>query len=118
MDQQPESAKRRFSFEPRHEIVGQRDPLEGGAEDELAGVEDERAVLVDLDQLGEVLLVLLRVDVGRRVVAEHAEVAVDVEVDRRRLHRVVAEGLDDDAPGLERFPDGDIRQDHGGEPSD
>ena len=79
-------------------------------------MEDERAVLADLDQLGEVFLVLLRVDVRRRVVAEHAEVAVDVEVDRRRLDRVVAERVDDDATGRELFPDGDVGQDHGGEP--
>ena len=80
-----------LALEPRDEVVGERDPLERRAEHELAGVEDERAVVADLDQLGEVLLRLLRVDVGRRVVAEDAEVAVDVEVDRRRLHAAVVE---------------------------
>ena len=85
VDEEAEPAKTALSLEPRHEIVGQRDALERGAEHELAGVEDERAVVADLDQLGEILLVLLRVDVGRGVVAEHAEVAVDVQVDRRRL---------------------------------
>ena len=78
----------------------------------------KRAVVVDLDQLGEVFLVLLRVDVGRGVVAEHAEVAVDVQVDRRRLHGLVAQRLDHDATGRELLPDGDVGQDHGGEPID
>ena len=41
------------------------------------GVEDEGAVVADLDQLGEVLLVLLRVDEAGGVVAEDAEVAVE-----------------------------------------
>ena len=52
----PNRPRHDFALEPRDEIVGQRDALEGGAEHELAGVQDERAVVADLDQLGEVFL--------------------------------------------------------------
>ena len=85
VDEQAEPAERALPLEPGDEVVGERDPLQRRAEHELARVEDERAVVADLDELGEVLLRLLRVDERRRVVAEHAEVAVDVQVDRRRL---------------------------------
>ena len=61
--------------------------LERRAEHELAGVEDERLVAVDLDQLGQVLLGLLDVDERVAGVAEDAEVAVDAHVDARRLEQ-------------------------------
>ena len=116
VDEEAEAAERRLSLEPRHQVVRQRHAFEGGAEHELAGMEDERAAFGDLDQLGEVLLGLLRVDVRRRVVAEDAEQRVDVQVDRGRLDRVVAQRLDHDATGRQLLADGDVRQDHGGEP--
>ena len=116
VDEEPEAAQRALALQPRYEVVRQRYAFESGAEHELAGVEDERTSLTHLDQLGEVFLMLLGVDVGRGVVAEDAEVAVDVEVDRRRLHRLVAQRVDHDATGRELLPDGDVRQDHGGEP--
>ena len=84
--EQPEASERRLAVEAGDDVVGDRHHLERGAEHELAGMEDEATVVGDLDELGEVLLRLLRIDEGRRVVAEHAEVAVDPQVDRRRLH--------------------------------
>ena len=88
--------------------VGQGHPLEGRAQDELAGVEDQGLALGDLDQLGQVLEVLLDVDHAHGVVAEQPEVAVHVEVDRRRLDAVLAEGVDDDPARLELLADGAI----------
>ena len=63
---------------------GHGDAFVGGAQHELAGMEDERvvAVLGDLDQLGEVDHVLLDVDDAAGVVAEHAEQVRDAHVDR------------------------------------
>ena len=101
----PSLAQRALPLEPGHEVVREGDALEGGAEHELAGVEDEGALLLDLDELGEVLLPLLRVDEGRGVVAEDTEVPIDVEIDRRGLDRVVAERFDHDAAGGELFAD-------------
>ena len=112
MDEQSEPAERRLSLQPRHEVVGEGDALEGRAEHELAGVEDERAAVVHLDDLGQVLLRELRVDVRRGVVAEDAEVAVDVQVDRRRLHVLLVDRLDDDALGRQGFFDRTVGEDH------
>ena len=89
-----------------------RDALERRAQDELARVEDERLAVGDLDELGQVLLSGLRIDVRRVVVAEDAEVAIRVEVDRRGLDRVVGEWLDDDAAVVERFFDLAVGEDH------
>ena len=113
VDQQAEAAERALALQARDEIVGERDPLERRAEHELAGMQDERTTVLDLDQLREVFLRLLRVDVGRRVVAEDSEQAVDVEVDGRRLDRAVVERVDDDPARRELLTDGDVRQDHG-----
>ena len=73
-------------------------------EHELAGVEDQ-GILADVDQLGEVLLVLANVDDPAGVVAEEPEVLVDVEVDRRGLDTAVVEGVDHDVAGVERLTD-------------
>ena len=52
---------------------GSTHPLQGGAQHELAGVQDERVVGVDLHQGGELRQVLLHVDMAHGVVAEHPE---------------------------------------------
>ena len=52
---------------------------------------------------------------GRRVVAEDAEVAVDAEVDRRRLDGALVERVDDDAALGERLADRDVGEDHAGQ---
>ena len=109
---EPGIERERLPLQPGDEVVGQRDPLERGTEHELARVQDEAPVANDLDQLGEVLLGELRVDVGRRVVAEHPEVAVDAQVDRRRLHAAVHQRVDDDATLGESLVDGDVGEDH------
>ncbi len=80
MREQAEPSERRLALDPRRDVVGQREALEGGTGHELTGVEDERPAVAELDELGQVLLRLLGVDERRGVVAEHAEVAVDVEV--------------------------------------
>ena len=108
----PSRPKRRLSLQPGDEVVGQPHALERRAEHELAGVEDER-LAVDLDQLGQVLLLLLDVDVRVAGVAEDAEVAVDPHVDARRLEqrRVVRVDLD---PALaEQALDRPVGENHG-----
>ena len=57
MGEQPEPAQARLALQTGGDIVGQGDALIGGAEDELAGVEDEGLVGADVDQVGEAVLV-------------------------------------------------------------
>ena len=47
VDQQPQPAEAGLALEARHEVVGQRDPLQRRAQHELARVEDERLVAGD-----------------------------------------------------------------------
>ena len=108
----PEPAEARLPFESRDEVVGERDALERGPEHELAGVEDERLVVVDLDELGEILLVRLHVDVRVAGVAEHSEVAVDANVEARRLHQLRRVRIDADPALVEKAADGAIGEDH------
>ncbi len=82
MDEQPQAPETALPFEPGDQVVGQLDPLEGLAQDELAGMQDERILALDRGQLGEVALFLAGVDPGVAVVVEDTEVAVEVEVDR------------------------------------
>src|SRR5205823_13023159 len=101
----PGPAQRALSFEPRYEIVGKLNALELRAEHELAGVEDERSLVVDLDELRQLLLRLLDVDERVARVVEDAEEAVDAHVDAGRLQQRLIIGLDLDPPFLEQPPD-------------
>ena len=111
VDEQAESAQELLPLEPRDEIVGQLDPFERLAEHEFARVQDERLLVLDRDELGQVRLRRPDVDVRVAVVAEDPEAAVEVQVDRRRLQvrRVVR--ADDDPPGLELGPDVAVGED-------
>ena len=60
----------------------------------------------------------LDVDDTGGVVPEHAEQAIEPEIDRRRLDGPVVERIDRDAAGGERLPDGAVGQDHEVDPSD
>ena len=113
MDEEAESSKRAFPFEPRDEIIRQADALERRAEHELARVEDERLLVVrDLDELGEVLHRLLDVDVRVARVAEDAEKPVDAHVHARGLEEVLGVRIDADASLFEQPADGAVGQNH------
>ena len=96
MDEEAEPPERRLALEPRDEVVGQPHALERRAEHELAGVEDERVLVVDLHELGQLRLLDLDVDERIAVVVEDAEEPIDADVDARRLEerRVVRIDLD------------------------
>ena len=88
--EQAEAAQARLALDPGGEVVGQADHLEGRAQHELPGMEHEALLRVDLDQAGEVGLVLGRVDDGVLVVVEEPEELVEADVDAARLdHRGV-----------------------------
>src|SRR5262249_35547570 len=115
VDQQAQPAEGALAVQPPDEVVGKADPLERRAEDELAGVEDERPVVGDLDQLGQLLLRLLDVDERVARVVEDAEEAVDADVDARRLEERLVVGLDPDPVCLEKTPDRSVGEDNGGD---
>jgi hypothetical protein len=77
-------------------------------------MEDER-VVADVDQLGEVLLVLAYVDDPTAVIPEEPEVPVDVEIDRRGLDAGVVERFDPDMAGGECLAYGAVRENHAGQ---
>ncbi len=112
VDQEAEPAQGALSLEPRDEVVGQRHALERRAEHELAGVEDERLVVGDLDELRQLLLLDLDVDVRIAGVPEHAEEAVDADVEARRLHERRVVRLDADPARLDEAPDGAVGEHH------
>src|SRR6266511_3760548 len=112
VDEQSEPAKRRFPLEPGDEVVRKPDAFEGGAEHELAGVEDERPLVVDLDQLGQVLLWLLDVDERIARVVEDAEEAVNADVHARGREQRRVVRIDLDAPFFEEPRDGSIGENH------
>ena len=106
-------ACRELLLEAADEVAGERDPLRRRPEHELARVQDQGVVLTDLDELGELFLVLHHVDHSLAVVPEHPEEPVDMEVHRRRLDTPLREGIDDDAAGGKLVADRTVGQDHG-----
>ena len=98
MDQQSEPAEARLAVQAGDQVVREANPLERRAEHELARMQDERRVLLHLDQLRQVFLLLADVDVWIPVVVEDPEVTVDADVDARRLQKRVVVRVDLDAP--------------------
>src|SRR5436309_15333720 len=76
-------------------------------------MEDERPLVVDLDELRQVLLRLLDVDVRVARVVKDAEEAVDADVDARRLQKRFVVRLDDDPLFLEQSSNRSVGKDHG-----
>ena len=109
----PSRPSERLALEPRGDVVGQRDELEGRPEHELAGVQDERLVRRrSLDQVGEVGLVFGRVDERVLVVVEQPEVAIEPHIDARRLHHLGFPRLEPDAARVDLGPDVAVGEQH------
>jgi hypothetical protein len=60
--------------------VAQRNKLKGGTQHELARVQDKGLVLVDLDEPGEVILLLARVDEWVLVVIKKPEESIQSNI--------------------------------------
>ena len=93
---------------------GRLDPLEGLAEDELAGMEDEGLLVGDGDELGQVLHPLADVDVGVAGVVEDAELPIDADVDARRLDQIRVVGVEGDPAGVDLLADRAVAEHHRG----
>jgi len=105
VDQESEPPERALPFEPCDQVVREPNALQGGAKNELAGMEDERRSVLDLDELGQVFLLLANIDIGVAVVVENPELAVDANVDARRLEQRIVVGIDLDAAFLQATRD-------------
>jgi hypothetical protein len=68
-------------------------------------MEDEGRSVLDLDELGQVFLLLANVDIGVAVVVENPEIAVDANVDARRLEQGIVVRIDLDAAFLQATRD-------------
>ena len=113
VDQQAEPAEGALPFESRDEIVREPDAFQRGAQNELARMEDERRSVLDLDELGQVLLRLANIDIGVAGVVENPEIAIDADVHARRLEQGIVVGIDLDAAFLQATRDRPIGEDHG-----
>jgi hypothetical protein len=78
-------------------------------------VQHERLVALGLDQRGQVVLLLGRVDVGVPGVVEHPEEPVEPDVDARGLHQPRVVGLDAEVALGDRGRDVAVAQQHGAE---
>jgi hypothetical protein len=112
VDKEAESTERRLAFEASDDVVAEVDRLEGGAEHELAGMEDERMGRTRFNLACEVGLHGLRIDQWIPVVLEDAEPVITTNVDARRLNEGAVEGIDGDATGIDGFDDRSIGEDH------
>ena len=113
----PEPAEAGLALDPRGDVVGQGDVSRMRPEDELARVQDQRLAGVDLDEAGQVGLVLGRVDVGVLVVVEQPEVLVEPHVDARRLEHRRLPRVQDDPAALDLGADVAVGEQHGHEGS-
>jgi hypothetical protein len=105
MDQEAEPPERALPFKPCDQVIREPNALQGGAKDELTGMEDERRSVLDLDELGQVFLRLANVDIGIAVVVENPEVPVNANVDARRLEQRIVVRIDLDAAFLQATRD-------------
>jgi len=105
VNQESQSAERALSLHTSDEVISDRDSLERGSEDKLAGVQHEGIIGPDLDQFGQFGQVLLHVDDGGRVIAKDAEQVRDLDVDRRWLQTRLIKGVDHDSACREGLTD-------------
>ena len=112
---QSQPAEARLALDAGHDVVGQLDPLDGGAEHELARVDHERRAVLDLHVLGDARGRLGQVDRRQPVIVEHAERGAELQIHARGLNHGGIPGLDLDPLLLDEAADcavGQNRTDH------
>jgi len=93
VSEQPKPPKGGLPFKPASQVIRQLDGLKGRPEHELPRMQHERRVVNSLDQSGQVILLLPRIDVRVLGVVEHPEEPVKPNVDTRRLDHGVVKGI-------------------------
>ena len=109
----PRRPSERLALDAGDDVVRQLDPFLGAPEAELAGVDDERLVLVDDHLLGEVARRVAQVDRGHAVVVEDAERVAEPQVDAGRLDHRLVPRVDADPALLDERADGAVGEDGG-----
>ena len=112
MDQEAETAEARLALEATDEVVGRRTRSTVEPRTNSPGCSIRTSSSEDHDQFGELLLILLDVDRTQVVVAEDAEVAVDVRSTDEGWMQPSLERVDDDPAVGELFTDRLVKQDH------
>ena len=110
--QQAEPAQGGLALEAGRDVVRKADSLVGGAQNELARVQDERLALLHLHEAGQFGLFLGRVDMRVLVVVEQPEKAVDPDVNRGRLHHRGVVRVQDDPFGINFGTNVAVRDQH------
>ena len=111
--EQAQAAQARLALQARGDVVGQGDALVGGAQDELAGVEDEGFVGADVHQVGELGLLDRGVDDRVAMIVEQAEPAVQPHIDGRRLNHLRVVGIQAHTTGADLGTDVAVGEEHG-----
>jgi len=112
MNKKTKTAQRRLPLESGHDVVSQLDSLQRRPEHELAGVEHERRLIGDLDELGEVGLGGAGVDFAVTMIDEDPKTVAHPEIDRRRLDMRTLVGIDEDSARVDCVTDGAVGEDH------
>src|SRR3954469_2527785 len=112
VSKEPEPPQARLPFEPARDVIGEGDRLVGRAENELAGMQDERLTGRCLDHAGELVLLLGRIDVRIPMILEDAEVAVEANIDAGRLNHGRVIGVDDKPAVVDRGLQITVAQQH------
>lgn len=111
MDHEPESAERGLPLQSPDDVRRQLEPLDGGAKNELTGMQDEWLVAFLAGFLGQVWLLKTRVDMSGSVVAEDSEAPARANVDRRRLDVSFIERIDTELAVCDERMDRSIAED-------
>jgi hypothetical protein len=114
VDDEPQAAQRALPFDSGNEVVGHLHDLLRAPEHELARVDHEGLVLVDLDELGQVVGRRSEVDRGHAEVVEDAERAAQAQVDRGRLNHRWIPRLDPDPALVDEAADRAVGEHRGG----
>ena len=112
VNEQSDAAQRAFAFETGDYRVVKGDALQGVAEDELTGVQDEGLIVGDLNHLVKVGDIFTEVYVWRGGVAEHEHFVVEMEVNRCGLHIGGIKGRYADPSALNLVSDALVAQYH------
>ena len=108
---QAQPAEARLALDAGDDVVRQLDPLDGRAEHELARVDDEAGVVVDLDVLGDARRRVGQVDRGQPVVVEDPEGGAELQIHAGGLHHGRIPGPDLDPLLLDEAADRAVGQD-------